>query len=67
MVPRRRLRRAAGCPGIGAVGGAFVLPQIRASLSANALMAVASLSYAAALVVVVVLSRSIALTVLVQR
>jgi hypothetical protein len=48
----------------GAVGGAFVLPQIRARLSANALVAVASLTYAAALVVAV-LSRSIALTVLV--
>ena len=53
-----------GALGVGAVGGAFVLPQIRARLSANALVAVASLTYAAALVVVA-LSRSIALTVLV--
>jgi len=53
-----------GALGVGAVGGAFVLPQIRARLSANALVAVASLVYAAALVVVV-LSRNLALTVLV--
>jgi MFS family permease len=53
-----------GALGVGAVGGAFILPQIRARLSANALVAVASVSYAAALVVVV-LSRNLALTVLV--
>jgi MFS family permease len=52
-----------GALGVGAVGGAVVLPQIRARLSANALVAVASLTYAAALVAVA-LSRSIALTVL---
>ena len=53
-----------GALGVGAIGGAFILPQIRARLSANALVAVASLSYAAALVVVV-LSRNLAVTVLV--
>jgi MFS family permease len=53
-----------GALGVGAVGGAFVLPQIRARLSANALVVVASLIYAAALVVVV-LSRNLPLTVLV--
>jgi MFS family permease len=53
-----------GALGVGAVGGAFVLPQVRARLSANALVVVASLSYAAALVVVV-LSGNLALTVLV--
>ena len=53
-----------GALGVGAVGGAFFLPQVRARLSANALVAVASLIYAAALVVVV-LSRNLALTVLV--
>ena len=53
-----------GALGVGAVGGAFILPQIRARLSTNALVAVASLTYAVALVVVV-LSRSLALTVLV--
>ena len=52
-----------GALGVGAVGGAVVLPQIRARLSANALVAVASLTYAAVLVAVA-LSRSIALTVL---
>jgi len=52
-----------GALGTGAVGGAVVLPQIRARLSASALVAVASLTYAAALVAVA-LSRSIALTVL---
>ena len=53
-----------GALGVGAVGGAFTLPQVRAGLSANALVAVASLTYAADLVVVA-LSRSLALTVLV--
>ena len=53
-----------GALGVGAVGGAFILPQIRARLSANALVAVASVVYAVALVVVV-LSRSVALTLLV--
>jgi MFS family permease len=49
---------------LGAVAGAFVLPQVRARLSANALVAAASVVYAAALAGVV-LSRSLALTVLV--
>jgi MFS family permease len=53
-----------GALGVGAIGGAFILPQIRARLSANALVAVASVVYAAVLAVVV-LSRSVALTVLV--
>ena len=53
-----------GALGVGAIGGAFLLPQVRARLSANALVAAASLTYAAALVVVA-LSRSLALTVLV--
>jgi MFS family permease len=50
--------------GIGAIGGAFVLPQIRARLSANALVAAASMIYAAALAVTV-LSRNLVLTLLV--
>jgi MFS family permease len=50
--------------GVGAVGGAFVLPQVRARLSANAMVLAASLIYAAALVVTV-LSRSLALTIVV--
>ncbi len=53
-----------GALGVGAIGGAFLLPQIRARLSANALVAVASLTYAAALAAMAV-SRSLALTVLV--
>jgi MFS family permease len=52
-----------GALGVGAIGGAFLLPQIRARLSANALVAVASLTYAAALVAVAA-SRSLALTLL---
>jgi predicted MFS family arabinose efflux permease len=50
--------------GLGAIGGAFILPLARARLSANALVAVASLTYAASLAAVV-LSRNLALTVLV--
>ena len=53
-----------GAVGVGAIGGAFILPQVRARLSANALATVASLIYAAALVAVA-LSRNLALTVLV--
>jgi MFS family permease len=53
-----------GALGVGAVGGAFLLPRVRARLSANALVAAASLVYAAALVAVA-LSRNLALTVLV--
>ena len=53
-----------GALGAGAIGGAFLLPQIRARLSANALVAVASLTYAAALAAVA-LSRSLALTIVV--
>jgi MFS family permease len=53
-----------GALGAGAIGGAFILPQVRAKLSANALVAVASLTYAAALVAVAA-SGSLALTVLV--
>ncbi|HUZ37623.1 MAG TPA: MFS transporter [Streptosporangiaceae bacterium] len=53
-----------GALGVGAIGGAFILPQARARLSANALVAVASLTYAAVLAAVA-LSRNLALTVLV--
>jgi predicted MFS family arabinose efflux permease len=53
-----------GALGLGAIGGAFILPQARARLSANALVAVASLTYAASLAAVV-LSRNLALTVVV--
>ncbi len=53
-----------GALGVGAVGGAFILPQIRARLSANALAAAASLTYAVALAAVA-LSRSLALTIVV--
>ncbi|HUL27656.1 MAG TPA: MFS transporter [Streptosporangiaceae bacterium] len=53
-----------GALGVGAVAGAFLLPQVRARLSANALVGAASLVYAAALVVVV-LSRDLAITVVV--
>ncbi len=52
-----------GALGVGAIVGAFILPQVRARLSVNALVAVASLTYAAALVVVA-LSRNLALTIL---
>ena len=53
-----------GALGVGAIGGAFLLPQIRARLSANALVTAASLTYAAALAAVA-LSRSLALTIVV--
>lgn len=53
-----------GALGVGAIGGGLILPQARARLSANALVAVASLTYAAALAAVV-LSRDLVLTVLV--
>jgi MFS family permease len=50
--------------GVGAIGGAFVLPQVRARLSANAMVAAASLIYAAALAVTAV-SRNLVLTLVV--
>jgi predicted MFS family arabinose efflux permease len=53
-----------GALGVGAIGGAFILPQARARLSANALAAVASLTYAAALAAAA-LSRHLALTIVV--
>ena len=53
-----------GALGVGAIGGALILPQIRARLSANTLVAAASLTYAAALAAVA-LSRSLALTIVV--
>lgn len=53
-----------GALGVGGIGGALILPQIRARLSANALVAAASLTYAAALAGVA-LSRSLALTIVV--
>jgi MFS family permease len=71
LIATRRLGLAAdgygvllGALGVGAVGGAFVLPQMRARLSANALVLVASITYAAALVVAA-LSRNLALTLVV--
>jgi MFS family permease len=53
-----------GALGLGAIGGVIILPQARARLSANALVAVASLTYAASLAAVA-LSRNLALTILV--
>jgi MFS family permease len=53
-----------GALGVGAIGGAFIVPQARARLSANALAAVASLAYAAALAGAA-LSRNLALTIVV--
>jgi MFS family permease len=53
-----------GALGVGAIGGAFILPRARAGFSANALVAAASLIYAVALAAVV-LSRNLAMTALV--
>src|SRR5579859_7480792 len=53
-----------GALGVGAIGGGVFLPRLRAELSINAMVAVASLVYAAVLVVAV-LSRNVVLTVLV--
>jgi MFS family permease len=44
-----------GALGIGAVVGAFILPRIRARLSSNSMLLVASISYAAALVALVLI------------
>jgi MFS family permease len=53
-----------GALGVGAIGGAFLVSQARARLSANGLAAVASLAYAAALAAAA-LSRNVALTIVV--
>jgi predicted MFS family arabinose efflux permease len=42
-----------GALGVGAIAGAFTLPRIRAKLSSNAMLLIASLVYAAALVALV--------------
>ena len=42
-----------GALGVGAVAGSFLLPQVRAKLSANRLLVAASLVYAAVMVVIV--------------
>ena len=71
LIATRRLGLGSGGYGIllaalgaGAIGGAYLLPLARARLSANALAATASLTYAAALAAVA-LSRNLALTILV--
>jgi MFS family permease len=53
-----------GALGVGAIGGAFLVPRARAKLSADALAAVASVAYAAALAAAA-LSRNVALTIVV--
>jgi MFS family permease len=73
MVPRPQVPAASALGSISinlaraigpAIGGAFIVPLVRARLSANALAAVASLAYAATLAAVA-LSRSLALTIVV--
>jgi MFS family permease len=71
LIATRRLGLGSGGYGVllsalgaGAIGGAVILPQARARLSANALAAVASLTYATALAAAV-LSRNLALTIVV--
>jgi MFS family permease len=62
----RWLRSFAGALGIGAVGGAFLLPGIRARMSSNALLISASFVYAMALVILVLVhSFAVGLIVLV--
>lgn len=53
-----------GALGVGAVGGAFILPRVRARFSNNTLMLAASLIYAAVLVVLV-LVRNVAVILVV--
>jgi hypothetical protein len=66
LIATSRLGLGSGGYGVllGAIGGALIVPRARARLSANALAAVASLAYAAALAAVV-LSRNLGLTIVV--
>jgi MFS family permease len=72
LVATQRLKMGAsgyglllGALGVGAVVGSFLLPQVRAKLSANGLLAAASLVFAAVMVVVVLVpSVVVALVVL---
>jgi len=62
---QRNVTLLLGALGVGAIAGAFLLPQVRARLSNNALLAAAGLVYAAALVVLVLVpSTAVALAVL---
>jgi len=56
-----------GALGVGAIAGAFALPRIRAKLSSNAMLLIASLVYAAALVALVLVpNAAVILVVLVS-
>jgi MFS family permease len=52
-----------GSLGVGAVAGAFMLPRIRAKLSSNAMLLIASLVYAAALVGLVLVPNAVVILV----
>jgi MFS family permease len=52
-----------GSLGVGAVAGAFMLPRIRAKLSSNAMLLIASLVYAAALVALVLVPNAVVILV----
>jgi predicted MFS family arabinose efflux permease len=52
-----------GALGVGAVAGAFLLPRIRAKLSSNAMLLIASIVYAAALVALVLVPNAVVILV----
>jgi MFS family permease len=70
LIASQRLKQGAdgyglllGALGVGAIGGAFILPRLRARLSLNALLAVSGIVYAVVLAVVVLMSNSIVILI----
>jgi MFS family permease len=66
LIASQRLKQGAdgyglllGALGVGAIGGAVILPRVRARLSINALMAAAGIVYAVVLATVVLLSNTV--------
>ena len=52
-----------GAMGVGAIGGAFILPRVRARLSLNALLVASGVAYAAVLAIVVLLTNAVVILI----
>jgi MFS family permease len=70
LIASRRLAQGAdgyglllGALGLGAIGGAVILPRVRARLSINALLAASGILYAVVLAIVVLISNSVVILI----
>jgi len=70
IIANQRLQQGAdgyglllGALGVGAIGGAFILPRARARLSLNSLLAVSGIVYAVVLAVVVLISNAVVILI----